>query len=253
MTDKLRLQYIREGRGQGTRNQYKPWLTVHNVPSKGIVTRIYSKKTGRIHHYLSRNEMLYHILLDNNPQVLDIREQFPLKLKETLRISEKLGYRHPSFGGEVVVCTTDFLITTANHKLVARAVKPSKELSDARVREKLSIEYLYWKEHQIDWKIVTERDLNITKAENLIWLNSGEELCNLLPDSRIREQASEFFLGLYADPSVSFDCIIEATEDMYQLQPGTAITIFKALIRAGRISIALDQPIHLADPRSHTP
>ncbi len=31
---------IKDGRGQGHFSEYKPWLTIHDVPSIGIVTRI---------------------------------------------------------------------------------------------------------------------------------------------------------------------------------------------------------------------
>ena len=41
---------LKEGRGQGELASYKPWLTIHDLASKGYATRIYSQKTGRIHH-----------------------------------------------------------------------------------------------------------------------------------------------------------------------------------------------------------
>lgn len=37
---------IKEGRGQGHFSEYKPWLTVHDVPSIGIVTRIHGWSTS---------------------------------------------------------------------------------------------------------------------------------------------------------------------------------------------------------------
>ncbi len=249
MTDSLRHKYIREGRGQGTGSQYLPWLTIHNVPSSGIVFRVRGNKTKRIHHYLSRLEYMYHVLLDNDPLVLDIREQFPLKLKDTLRISEQLDFRHPSFGKELVVCTTDFLITAANNTFHARAVKHSEALSDPRVLEKLSIELLYWKELGIEWKIVTEKDLDMIKAENLIWLNSGENLSQICQNPATINMVLEDFMALYSNTSVSFDTILEAIESHYKLQPGTAIAVFKTLVRDGHISLNLSIPINFSDPR----
>ena len=78
---------LKEGRGQGELASYKPWLTIHDLASKGYATRIYSQKTGRIHHLLSHNELYYFCLLDWSPHVKDIREQFPLRLTETLEIA----------------------------------------------------------------------------------------------------------------------------------------------------------------------
>ena len=89
---------IKEGRGQGHFSEYKPWLTVHDVPSIGIVTRILGWKSGRLHHYLSEHfELAHHYQMEWSEQVIDIREQFPLlPLDKTLYIAQKLGIKHPT-------------------------------------------------------------------------------------------------------------------------------------------------------------
>jgi hypothetical protein len=46
-------RWIAEGRGQGHGPQYKPWLKVQNVPSKGFVNRIKGFKTKRRHELMS--------------------------------------------------------------------------------------------------------------------------------------------------------------------------------------------------------
>ena len=69
------LRYLKEGRGQGSGSSYKPWIYIHDFPSRGVSARIMGRTTGRIHHLLSRNEEHYFYLLDADPSVLDIREQ----------------------------------------------------------------------------------------------------------------------------------------------------------------------------------
>ena len=44
------LRYLKEGRGQGTGADYKPWIYIHDFPSRGISARIPGRTTGRIHH-----------------------------------------------------------------------------------------------------------------------------------------------------------------------------------------------------------
>ena len=44
---------IKSGRGQGMGKDYQPWLTIQDVPSRGVSHRIYSHKTQRVHHLLS--------------------------------------------------------------------------------------------------------------------------------------------------------------------------------------------------------
>ena len=131
-------RYLKEGRGQGTGSTYIPWLTIHSFASLGTVSRILGRTTGRIHHLLSHNEEFYFYLLDFNPDVTDIREQFPLDLDSTVRIAKQLGFRHPYYPGITsfpAVMTTDFLITCTDG-LKARTIKMKKELDKPRVVEK---------------------------------------------------------------------------------------------------------------------
>ena len=78
MTKEAILKRWKEGYGQGESSQYKPWLTIQDVPSNGQVNRPLGWKTGRVHHLMSLNELRYFYLLEWSPVVADIREQFPL-------------------------------------------------------------------------------------------------------------------------------------------------------------------------------
>ena len=61
------LRYLKEGRGQGTGADYKPWIYIHDFPSRGISARIPGRTTGGIHHLLSRNEEYFFYILDADP------------------------------------------------------------------------------------------------------------------------------------------------------------------------------------------
>ena len=69
------IRYLKEGRGQGSGSDYKPWIYIHDFPSCGVSARIPGRITGRIHHLLSRYEEYYFYILEADPDVLDIREQ----------------------------------------------------------------------------------------------------------------------------------------------------------------------------------
>ena len=75
-------QCLSIGKGLGEGSDYKPWITVQDFSSKGIVSRVYSHKTGRVHHFLSRNELYYFYILEWSDKVLDIREQYPLLYRQ---------------------------------------------------------------------------------------------------------------------------------------------------------------------------
>lgn len=238
------LKLLKEGRGQGTGKDYKPWIEIHDFASRGLSWRARGLTTGRIHHLLSRNEMYYFILLDTDPEVTDIREQFPLRLTETLEIAECLGIKHPRKGSFPFVMTTDFLITR-NDGLFARTVKETAELNNPRVLEKFSIEHEYWKRKDIDWKIVTEKQIDPVRVETLQWLYSGESPESMIPDTLLRSQATAALLGSSSESGRISVSDIEAVEEACSLPPGSAISLYKELIRSGRISSDKDMIRHL--------
>lgn len=46
-------KWIKEGRGSGVGSEYKPWLNIQDVSSKGRSTRLKGIKTNRQHEFLS--------------------------------------------------------------------------------------------------------------------------------------------------------------------------------------------------------
>lgn len=229
------LRYLKEGRGQGAGENYKPWILIHDFPSRGISARISGRTTGRIHHLLSRNEEFYFYILDADPDVLDIREQFPLRLSETMAIARKMNIRHPWKNDFPFVMTTDFLVTKKDG-FYARTVKHSDELDNPRVIEKFSIEHAYWSSKGIDWKIVTEKQINRDRALNLQWLYSGESPEAAIPDPQERRNACGAVLSLVdANGRLPAACIAPF-EETFHLRAGSAVSIYKYLIRRGDIS-----------------
>lgn len=183
LTDRKIARRIKQGRGNGQGKSYQPWLTIQDVASRGQASRVLGAKTGRRHELLSLFEKHYFYILDLAKVVSDIREQYPLlPLAATQAIAQELGIRHPADRqtGQDIVMTTDFVITMrSNHGDVdvARALKPSTELVDQRVLEKLEIERVYWLNKHIDWGIVTEREIakpyrdNASRLHPYVWLN----------------------------------------------------------------------------------
>ncbi|KAA1057044.1 TnsA endonuclease N-terminal domain-containing protein [Azospirillum argentinense] len=181
--DKIAL-FHKEGRGKGRGADYKPWLTVQDVPSSGRTHRLRGLKTGRQHHLLSDIEWRFFLLFDWADNVEDIREQFPLDRATTRRIADETGVRHPTDSATKVhvVMTTDLVVDVVRDgRLVtlARTVKPSGELAKPRTLEKLEIERRYWTEQRIDWGILTEKEVPIFVATSILWVHGYGYLDNL--------------------------------------------------------------------------
>lgn len=89
-------RYIKEGRGQGEGKDYKPWITVRDVSSRGRSSRPPSWKTNREHHLLSDNEKRLFYLFEWSESITDIREQFPLSnLDLATKIADEMGWKYP--------------------------------------------------------------------------------------------------------------------------------------------------------------
>lgn len=224
-------RYLKEGRGQGSGAEYIPWIRVQDFSSSGMVSRVKGTKTGRVHHFLSNLEMMFFFLLDWSDEVVDIREQYPLKdLSSAVDIAEKAHIRYPydTKSGFPYVMTSDFFIDTVDGPSVI-SIKSSDDLSRPRVREKLEIERRYWSQYNIRWRVVTEKQINRTKAKNIEWLLQARDL-NLFG---LSEQEQKFciayFMIHYADNMDSLGSVMCSIERKFNLLPGMGLNIYKHL------------------------
>ncbi|MET3698387.1 TnsA endonuclease-like protein [Bacillus oleivorans] len=180
--DKI-ARFYKEGRGSGELSNYLPWLTIQDVPSKGRSHRPKGWKTKRKHQLLSDLELSYFYYLEWSNKVVDIREQFPLNREETLKIAAEKNIPHPfeSSTQTPIVMTTDFLVTSrVENKIcyLARSIKPSEELEDPRVMEKLEIERQYWEDKGVEWIVIDEKILSKQFFKNLKYIHEYYDLVN---------------------------------------------------------------------------
>jgi len=157
-TDKSRVE---EGRGLGRLDKYIPWILIHEISSKGISWRILGSKTRRIHHLLSTLEKRVFLYLDAHPNVIDIREQYPIPLKDTLTIASKLNIRHGHFMNVPMIMTTDFLVDLPDRQ-IAIFVKPINKIN-RRVLEKFQIEKNYWASRNVQLIFCTKHEIDQLK------------------------------------------------------------------------------------------
>ena len=242
------LRFLRNGRGTGDLAEYKPWITIHDFPSKGKVVRILGKKTHRIHHLLSQLEKIYFLMVDNDPSVEDIKEQFPLPLEITQLIAAEKHIRHPLVNGFSYVMTTDFMIKQ-NGSWHAVQIKTKADSEKERVKEKFEIEKTYYRSIHTEWKVMTEKDLPALVAENYYWLNSGIPFESLVPDPTKRSRMKAAFLELYANYSIPFHTILEAMDEMCGVSGGTTMQLFKSCIMDNTVAINTLETICLEEPR----
>ena len=232
---------IKSGRGQGMGKDYQPWLTIQDVPSRGVSHRIYSHKTQRVHHLLSNLELYVFLILDWSSSVQDIREQFPLNIDDTREICLEHGLRHPSIQGSEQVMSSNFLIDTndKNKPQFAIQVKPLKELLKERTIEKLEIERRYWKLKEIPWSIVTEQNIPITARKNLEWL-SPFIVEHLDPD--IWDKLHSIFYYFSKKPGISIIKLCKEVDIQERTTAGMTLQYLRTLIANRSIKFDIQQP-----------
>jgi hypothetical protein len=246
-------RWIKEGRGQGEGENYKPWLTIQDFPSMGRVTRVFGWTTNRIHHFFSDTQLKYFYLLDWEERVIDIREHYPLidlevVLKNTSDL--KLDKFIDKKTKEPYILTTTFLITLLNpdgqKSFAARSIKYASELSKKTTIEKLEIERRYWTAKGINWGIVTNKDINDVRAKNIEWIHSAmtSDGCNRLSIDEFNDLLDGLLYRLI-DNQQNIREIISRFEKDYSLDAGAGLLLFKHLIAGKRIALDMDKPINL--------
>lgn len=246
---------ISDGRGQGRGGNYQPWLFIQDVPSQGLATRIKGWKTKRVHHFLSNLELSYFYVLEWSPIVFDIREQYPLlPLEETLAIAEQCSIPHPTDPKtkEPVVMTTDFLITVPRSIEVieqARTVKTAKDLQSERTLEKLEIERRYWQCRDIDWGIVTEREIPEAIAKNVEWLHPFFEIeyLSFLSQYEIARITTALTLKIAKDNAPLADIAAEF-DNLLGLEPGSSLSVSRHLLANRRWLVDMNRLIQPSKP-----
>ena len=246
---------IKEGIGTGSGFNYKPWIKIQDVPSKGRSSRIRGIKTGRQHDLLSDMERNYFYFLDYSNRIEDIREQFPLlPIEDTILIAKELGIEHPKNPktGEFIVMTTDFLVAiNFNDKFyeVARTIKSKEDLLNKRILEKFEIERKYWERKGISWGIVTDEEIDKVIANNISLVHGYKDIgiidsFNDIEASELKDLIYEFIKKIIDNPKTMRTICNEFDSDMC-LEKGSSLSIFKYLVINKMIEIDISEKINV--------
>ena len=241
----------KEGYGRGQGADYRPWLTVRGVSSRGQANRPLGCKTNRVHQLLSLNELHYFYLLEWSPLVVDIREQFPLwPFEETQEIAGELGLKHPSPpGGGQFVMTSDFRITLDDGREVVRAVKPAAALDEERTLQKLDIEREYWRRRDIDWGIVVAENVPLPVVKNIKWLHPYPTLDGLTLDPGDLPNVVRYLTEeVNAGTGDGLADIARRCDDELGLEEHTCLALARHLLATRQWRVDITTPINASRP-----
>lgn len=248
------------GHGRGIGQNYKPWLSVSNVSSLGRSRRVFSHKTGRTHELLSDVEYRLFLVLEWMPEVVDIREQYPLNREMTLTIAQKLGLRHPYYPGTQVatVMTVDFIATrlvAGVKSMMALNAKRDEEASDEHSMRKLEIQREYFELSDVPHHAIFHSRIPRKKTDNIDWIRSA-----LVKPGEI-EPRPGFFSGLTArmtaelsqpppDQSTPLSQYCLTFDERHGLERGIGLRVAQMLMFERILKIDLSSPDLAAEPLS---
>ena len=153
-------------RKTGLGAEYVPSVLVSDFGSLGTCSNPIDWTNGRTVHLLSQGEaMLWHILRWD-ARTAEIYEQYPLPLKDTLRLCDQYGIRHPH--NRTTPMTTDFLVIQRSGHADVYSLKNSRaELENPRTLQKLFLEQCYWCEAKAQFHLRFKAELNAVLYNNI--------------------------------------------------------------------------------------
>ncbi len=222
---------LKEGRGQGHGPDYKPFIYTRDVSSLGRSHRLPGSKTRRLHHLLSDLELAIFLTLDWSSQVTDIREQFPLRVEDTVRLAKEHGLAHAKFQGAAQVLTSDFLVDFNDPKRPALAIQAKYciDLEKPEVIERLELERRYWDEKGIPWALVTEREVSKVAFANIQWLYPAQAEDDISLDE-LEHYQQLFLREIQYQPERSLIAVSQKLDIAYELEPGLALYWLRQLL-----------------------
>ncbi len=225
----------KSGCGQGTGKDYQPWLTIHDLGSDGLSSRSPGWKSQRVHHFLSQGELKVFYWLECCPEIMDIREQYPLwSYENTQKVADSLGIRHPTStrakSDAIVVMTSDFHLTAQDGTNFVRTVKTKSDLLKLRTIQKLQIEQQYWLERDVNWKIVIADEIPSQFVINMKFLHSAFTLDEKIVTKDQIAEIADFLTQAVLKKNLPLRDITIQSDKHFKLERHTSLYIVRHLI-----------------------
>lgn len=154
-----------------------------------------------------------------------------------MSIATDMGMKYPRVGenGTPYVLTTDFMLSVnQNGKLVqiARTVKISKDLEKTSVAEKFELERRYYAVKDIDWGIITEKEIPRILADNIEWIHSAYRLegTNGIDVAQMQSLANALKYRLQESDVTAISQVATAFDNDMNIEPGISLYLFKHLV-----------------------
>lgn len=226
-----------KGLGAGTGKDYQPWIHVQDVSSLGRSRRVWGNKTQRKHHVLSDVERNLLVALDWCQNVVDIREQYPIKRAITTAISNQLDIAHPYYPHTAIptVMTLDFLVTrirNGKQYLQAYDAKREEEAEDEESLSSLEIMRTVFEESDIEHFTIYHSMIPALEVQSIDWIRLA-----MLDkhEQHLRSRFDDYMASMVralgrSGPNVRLHEFCTAFDESYGLEQGTGLRVARMLM-----------------------
>jgi hypothetical protein len=231
---------------------YVPYIRVGRLTSLAKATLWNSRKIKRTLHLLSQGELARAIMLERQPDVIGIFEQFWLDPDVTVSLAKRFGIRHPKIFKEngkylkppkIAEMTSDLVVWRVNEQGFVHtevySCKPDIYKLSKRDVDKLKLEKAYWESYGADWFLVSDKDY--AKAQ----ISSCKFLYHFVDFSISARELTEFtstFKEAWAkDPFMWLGDILDALSPSHPLP----LALFATAFYQNYLLLDLDMPVHL--------
>jgi len=252
LTDEKIEEMRRAGLGKGEGANYQPWIHVQDFDSCGQSRRVPSPVVGgRGIHCFSNSEYWIVLMLENESDVIDIREQFPLNRQDTQAVAAELQIKHPCYPRTKVpmVMTVDFLVTRliqGMKRYEAIECKDEAGLSNIEKLTRICIPKTVCERESTPYRLVNKADLPRNRIRNLEWIRGGfihED--EVEPSPGYFDIARQRFIQCVGRATLSLEplnCFCEAFDRTYGYQQGTGLKVARQTMYLKQVSADLDHP-----------
>lgn len=124
---------------------------------------------------------------------------------------------------------------------MARTVKPSSDLEKKSVAEKFELERRYYADQNIDWGIVTEKEIPKVLAVNIEWIHSfySLEATTEMEVEELRSLASILKSRLQKS-SATINKVTTSLDREMNIEAGTSLMLFKHLLATKQILMDME-------------
>ncbi len=218
----------------------------------------------RLVHLLSDGEANAYKRLMYEPDVIGIREQFPLHLPKTLKIASKLRFIHPRNWKtkELYIMTTDLLVDRVNftsgevyqqacnfkywdaiYQYTDEGIVIKKSW---RTWQKNQIEEIYWLENNVECIQATERDSTKIAVQNISWFQMRHDLN--VAQSELQYFKRLFFKSYSNNPRAWLEVHLAYVCKLMGASFRDAQAIFQFAAYHHELSLNIEYPIRLSEP-----